>query len=137
MKFALCAACVLLFGGAALAQTGVGASTGVYSKAQAARGKAAYTDTCSTCHGDALEGADVIPPLTGTRFTSNWTGQTVGDLATRIRTTMPADNPGTLGLSATAEITAYLLEANSYPAGGTDLPASNSALAQLKLDAPR
>ncbi len=137
MKFAVSVACVLLFGGAALAQTGAGASSGIYSKAQAARGKAAYTEVCSTCHGDALEGADVIPPLTGTRFTSNWQGQTIGGLASRIRTTMPADNPGTLGLTATAEITAYLLEANGYPAGETDMPASNSALAQLMLDAPR
>jgi quinoprotein glucose dehydrogenase len=137
MKIVASFACALLLSGAALAQAAPAASSGVYSKAQAARGKAAYGDVCSGCHGDALEGADVIPPLTGTRFMSNWKGQTAGDLATRIRTTMPADNPGSLGQTASAEITAYLLEANGYPAGEADLPSGNSALAQIPLDAPR
>lgn len=127
----------LLLAGTALAETGRGASAGVYSKEQAMRGKTAYTQGCGGCHGAALEGADVIPALTGTRFMSNWKGQTVGDLATRIRTTMPADNPGSLGQAASAEITAYLLAANGYPAGETDLPSGNQALSQLTIDAPR
>lgn len=137
MKFVAGVTVTLLLAGAALAQTGQGASTGVYGNAQAARGKAAYVQACANCHGAALEGADVIPALTGTRFMSTWKGQTVGDLATRIRTTMPADNPGSLGQAASAELTAYLLEANGYPAGEADLPSGNQALSQLMIDAPR
>ncbi len=134
MKFFVSFACVLLIAGAALAQTPRGASTGVYSKAQAARGKAVYSESCSSCHGDALEGADVIPPLSGTRFIGNWKGQPVGELAARIRTTMPADQPGSLGQTASAEITAYLLEANGFPAGEAELPTGNQPLSQIIID---
>jgi quinoprotein glucose dehydrogenase len=134
MKFVASVVCVLALAGSALAQT-AGASAGAYSKAQADRGKTAYTDHCSTCHGDAMEGADVIPPLSGTRFMSNWKGQSVGDLVTRIRNTMPADDPGALGQAASTDVTAYILQFNGYPAGEADLPASSSVQGQIAIDA--
>ena len=118
---------------AALAQT---ASTGIYSKAQAERGAALYANTCARCHGASMEGLDVAPPLTGGLFLGNWSGQPVAALAARIRTTMPLDQPGTLGLTASAELTAALLAANGYPAGAADMPTSATALQALAIDAP-
>jgi mono/diheme cytochrome c family protein len=118
---------------AALAQP---ASTGIYSKAQAERGAALYANTCARCHGPSMEGLDVAPPLTGGVFLGNWSGQPVAALAARIRTTMPLDQPGTLGLTASAEITAALLAANGYPAGAADMPTSASALQAVTIDAP-
>src|SRR5581483_6623527 len=70
---------------------------GVYTETQAKRGEAVFIDFCSNCHGRNLEGADMTPPLTGGVFTANWDGLTVGDLADRIRVSMPFDRPGTLG----------------------------------------
>jgi S-disulfanyl-L-cysteine oxidoreductase SoxD len=122
------------FGAVAMAQT---ASTGVYSKAQADQGAALYAMHCARCHGDALEGLDVAPPLTGARFLGNWTGQPIGALASRVRTSMPLDNVGVLGVADSVQITAFLLQANGYPAGTSDMPTASQGLAALTLDAPR
>jgi quinoprotein glucose dehydrogenase len=124
---------VLSLAWAALAQT---ASTGIYSKAQAERGAALYANTCARCHGPSMEGLDVAPPLTGALFLGNWSGMPVAALAARIRTTMPLDQPGTLGLTASAELTTALLAANGYPAGAADMPTGAAALQALTIDAP-
>jgi quinoprotein glucose dehydrogenase len=118
---------------AAVAQT---ASKGVYTPAQAARGAALYAANCTRCHGASMEGLDVAPPLTGQRFLGNWTNQSVADLAKRIRTSMPLDMPGTLGLQDSADITTAVLAANGYPAGAAELPASASGQQPLTVDSP-
>ncbi len=71
---------------------------GVYSKAQAERGMKLYADACARCHGASMEGLDVAPPLTGARFLGNYAGQPAAALSSRIRTSMPLDMPGSLGL---------------------------------------
>jgi hypothetical protein len=38
----------------------------------------------------------MTPPLTGGAFMANWDGLTLGDLAERIRNTMPLNAPGSL-----------------------------------------
>ena len=53
----------------------------------------------------------------GAEFISDWAGLTLGDLFDRIRTTMPQDNPGKLSRDTYAEILAFLLKENGYPAG--------------------
>ncbi len=60
----------------------------------------------------------------------------MADLAKRIRTSMPLDMPGTLGLQASADVTASILAANGYPAGAADLPANSSAQQPLMIDSP-
>lgn len=129
------AAALAILPGIALSQgTGSAASSGVYSAAQAARGQTQYTAQCASCHGEDMGGVDVVPALSGSTFNGNWKGQTAGALATRIRTTMPLDKPGTLGLAATADVTAFILSKNGYPAGSTDLPRETSLLQSVKLD---
>jgi mono/diheme cytochrome c family protein len=118
----------------ALAQAPAKASAGAYTKAQADRGAALFSANCARCHGEALEGVDVAPPLTGARFLANWTGHPVAALAIRIRTTMPMDNPGALGLAQAADVTAYILSQNGYPAGAAELP-SGPAAGAVMLDA--
>ena len=120
---------------AAAAQGGSAASAGIYSKAQAERGMKLYADACARCHGASLEGLDVAPPLTGARFLGNYVGQPAAALASRIRTSMPLDMPGSLGLQASADLTAALLAANGYPAGGGELPSSSSAQQTITIDA--
>ncbi len=104
---------------------------GVYSDAQAERGRQLYIDTCSACHGQALEGADEAPALTGSTFTANWDGLSVGDLLERIRISMPQDQPGKLTREQYADVVAYLLHENKFPAGKTDLPAELPKLKQI------
>jgi len=95
---------------------------GVYTAEQTRRGEAAYLQTCASCHGTALEGGDMTPPLVSGAFTSNWNDLTVGDLFDRIRTTMPLDNPGKLSRQQNADVIAFVLKANGWPAGTTELP---------------
>lgn len=88
---------------------------GVYTKDQADKGKGFYARDCASCHGDSLGGGDVPPALVGGDFLSKW--ENVGSLFDRIRTTMPIGREGTLSRETNAAITAFILEANSFPAG--------------------
>ena len=110
---------------------------GVYTTAQAATGKAAYEAKCLTCHGAEMNGAEMAPPLAGGVFLGNWGGQSVGDLATRIHTTMPASDPGSLSNQETADITAYILSFNQFPAGAAARPADPQLQTQITIAAEK
>src|SRR5262245_30223530 len=69
---------------------------GVYTSEQAKRGEALYAQSCAACHGNALEGGEMAPPLAGGAFNANWNGLTMGDLSERVRISMPQNNPGSL-----------------------------------------
>ena len=101
---------------------------GVYTREQAARGAQLYADQCALCHGTDLTGGESAPPLMGGEFQSNWNGLTVGDLFERIRTTMPANRPGSLNRDKTADILALILNANQFPAGAKELERQTEAL---------
>lgn len=105
---------------------------GVYSAEQATRGKAGYEAKCAVCHGMGLEGADAAPPLAGGRFLDNWKGQSVHALVTRTRTTMPLNEPGSMGTAETSEIIAYMLQANQFPAG-QELPTDGQSQQQIQI----
>jgi quinoprotein glucose dehydrogenase len=110
---------------------------GVYTDAQADRGRAAYARNCQMCHGEALGGIDSAPALVGGTFMGNWVGQTIGDLALRVRTTMPLNNPGSLSSAAAADIVALILRSNGYPAGATELPRNAQVLQMFRIDAQK
>jgi mono/diheme cytochrome c family protein len=103
-------------------------SDGVYTKEQAGRGQAKYAQVCSNCHQSDLSGSDQAPGLAGGDFLDRWDGQSVGDLADRIRTSMPLDDVGSLNVQLSADLAAYLLQANGFPAGQTELPADRSVM---------
>jgi quinoprotein glucose dehydrogenase len=123
---------------AALVQTaGPSVWDGVYTAEQTQRGETAYLQTCASCHGTAFEGGDMTPPLVGGAFTSNWNDLTVGDLFERIRTTMPLDKPGRLSRQQNADVIAFLLKANGWPAGTVELPPDPPALNQIRIQSVR
>jgi mono/diheme cytochrome c family protein len=107
---------------------------GVFTEEQVKRGVVAYQKECASCHGSALEGGDMTPPLVGGGFTSNWNDLTVGDLFERIRMTMPLDNPGKLTRQQNADVIAYVLKTNAWPSGATELPPDAGALKQIKIE---
>jgi quinoprotein glucose dehydrogenase len=125
--------------GAAAVQESASASVwdGVYSEAQARRGEEVYRQACANCHGPELEGADMTPGLTGGVFTSNWNDLTLGDLFERIRTTMPLDKPGSVSRQQNADLVAFLLKANQWPAGTTELTRELGALKQIRIQSSR
>jgi mono/diheme cytochrome c family protein len=108
---------------------------GVFTAEQAKRGQARYTELCESCHGDTLAGGESAPPLAGGEFLSNWNTLTVGDLFDRTRSTMPQNKPGSLSREANAEIMAYLLSANQFPAGKQPLPQSSEVLKEIRIEA--
>ena len=107
---------------------------GIYTAAQADRGKTVYTSHCAKCHGDDLGGKDEVPELDGAHFMADWTGQSVADLVQRIRSTMPMDNPGTLGGASTADVVAFLMQQNGAPAGSAELPNDASMQSIIRID---
>src|ERR1700691_3169678 len=110
---------------------------GVYTKEQAGRGQPLYNQHCASCHADTLMGGEMSPPLVGGEFMSNWNGLTLGDLFERIRTSMPQNKPGTLSREVNADITAYILSVNKFPAGKTELPHSAEFLREIRIDSEK
>src|SRR6059036_2278544 len=75
---------------------------GVYTDAQAERGDKLFADQCAKCHGPDMSGGDA-PSLAGSEFASDWDDLSLGDLADRLRTSMPQDKPQSLSREQTAD----------------------------------
>lgn len=105
---------------------------GVYTEDQAKRGAEIFDRECAQCHGPAGAGGSMAPALVGAAFTANYDGQTVGDLFDRNRTTMPVGKEGKLSAQQNADITAFMLQVNKFPAGSAELAAQSMALKQIK-----
>jgi len=110
---------------------------GVYTEEQAKRGEPIYHKECAACHGDMLTGGESAPPLTGGAFLANWNGLTVGDLFDRIRKTMPQTNPGHLTRQQDADILAFMLSVNKFPAGKTELYRQSEMLKEIRFEAEK
>src|ERR1700678_4326918 len=123
-------AVAMVFGLAA--QTTRSVWDGVYSEDQSKRGSTLYAKECASCHGTELTGGESAPALVGDGFLSNWNGTTVGDLFERIRKSMPQDDPGRLSRQQDADILAFVLNANKFPAGNTELDRETAALKLIK-----
>ncbi|WP_419815645.1 c-type cytochrome [Glacieibacterium sp.] len=106
---------------------------GAFTAEQAQRGKASYTQACAVCHGPSLGGGDSAPPLSGGVFLNNWNGTTTGSLFERIHDTMPASDPGSLSGKTVADIEAYILQTNGFPAGAVPLPADQQLMTVTKI----
>jgi mono/diheme cytochrome c family protein len=107
---------------------------GVYSQAQAKRGEALYQEQCASCHGPDLAGGEMAPAVVGADFYSGWLDLTLGDLSERIRISMPQNNPQSLSRAQTADILAYLLFRNNYPAGENELYSQTEFLNTIKIE---
>ena len=109
--------------------------SGVYTAAQADRGRATFEASCAMCHRADLSGrGTAIPALRGDAFTSERYGKSVGDLYELIRSTMPPGRPASLAPEAYADVVAYLLSANAFPAGAAELPHHEESLHGIVFD---
>lgn len=84
-----------------------------------------------------MTGGESAPPLAGGQFLSNWNGLTMDVLFDRIRITMPSDNPGRVGRPAKADILAYILSVNRFPAGKMELQYKSERLKDILIEATK
>ena len=119
---AAAAAAMLPAGREVIAQPGKSVWDGVFTMEQAARGEGSYQKECSSCHGAALEGdGGFAPALVAEAFTGRWQNGTVGDVLIVVKASMPQDRPAALSPDVYADIVAFMLKMNNYPAGQTEL----------------
>lgn len=96
---------------------------GVYTALQADRGERSFRRVCAECH--------VASEFTGSGFRYAWSGRTVGDFFDVVRTQMPYDKPGSLDRRTYADILAYVLRRNDFPAGDVELPSDDTGLGRI------
>jgi mono/diheme cytochrome c family protein len=120
------AACCVVAGGTALAGQ---APAKIYTKAQAQAGRHVYKTQCESCHGSNLQGISG-PPIGGDAFLkkAKLLGWSVENMRHVIVNQMPADNPGSLSPKQYAEVEAYVMARNCYPAGNTKFPQKSTKM---------
>lgn len=108
--------------------------SGVFTSAQASRGKSSFDGVCARCHGVQLAGGtDGGPTLKGAAFLDHWSNDTLASLYVKIRDTMPRNTPGTISEEVKVEILAYLLQQNGFPSGTTEIKADLPALDEVRV----
>lgn len=94
---------------------------GVYTAAQAARGKALFQNSCSRCHNPELIGSERGPALKGELFWSHWEDDVLLTLFTKIRDTMPQGGIESVPDEGKLDVLAHILSMNEVPAGSEEL----------------
>ena len=101
------------------------APAGAYSVEQAARGRAAFGETCRECHASS--------EFRGRAFEFTWRRRTAWAFYREVRRTMPEDFPGGLAPQTYVDIIAYVLEINDYAPGGPELLPNEESLRRVPL----
>ena len=107
--------------------------SGVFTAAQAERGKADFEKNCSNCHNTNLSGTVRAPALRGDRFMQAWQKGSVEVLFAKLRDSMPANYPESVPEESKIDILSYLLQQNGYPAGSAELKLDEKELADIQI----
>lgn len=110
------------------AQAKKSVKAGVYAAAQADRGIAIFRSKCASCHAPNR--------FTDDLFYTSFAGKPLWEMFDVISDSMPEDNPGSLKKEEYADVIAYLLKLNKFPAGNTDLPTGKEALSAIMMEKP-
>jgi len=116
---------------------------GVFTAAQATRGRLAYSGGCGFCHGRRLNGAPddpdmrSTPPLARARFLREWNGRSLATLFEYTRLTMPEDNPASFTDEEYVDVIAYMLSMSRMPAGDDELLPDSQSLARIVIEPRR
>lgn len=110
----------------AAAPSGPSTLGGIYTDAQATRGRYVYTGTCRSCHSPTSH--------TGATFAQWWRGKRLSDLFTFISEKMPKNDPGTLAPEDVADVVAYLLKMNAMPVGTAEIYPDADSLKQFRIE---
>ena len=99
---------------------------GVYTTAQADRGKKTFNEKCSGCHEPSR--------FSGDSFHEAWDGKPLKEIWDIASGTMPEDNPGSLKQQEYADIIAYFLSLNAYKTGDAELQPGGVPMAAIKIE---
>ena len=99
---------------------------GVYTAAQAERGKKTFSDKCTACHEPSR--------FSGETFYESWNNKALKEIWDVASGTMPEDNPGSLKQNEYADIIAYFLSLNEFPAGDAELQPGAAPMAAIKVE---
>lgn len=99
---------------------------GVFTSAQASRGREQFQLTCTACH--------TIAEHTGRKFGTKWAGTTLNELFELMSNTMPESEPGSLKPEQYASIVAFFLKESAYPEGQRELPSDVDALKKIRVE---
>jgi mono/diheme cytochrome c family protein len=105
---------------------------GVYSAAQANRGRLVIEANCSACHGDDLLGLEG-PALVGNAFMLKWEQRNLDALFRKIRDTMPTGAVTSLSDDEKIDAVAYVLQQNGFAEGTMELAPDIDALAHIPM----
>jgi cytochrome c5 len=105
---------------------------GVYTDAQAKRGKIAFDADCASCHGPDLNGASG-PSLRGEVFLKRWEFKGLNTLVGKVFDTMPNGYATNVQESVKVDMVSYILQTNGYPAGGQELVDDLDALQEIPI----
>ena len=99
---------------------------GVYTSAQALRGRDVFAAYCKSCHTATFH--------SGPTFRSKWYGRSVNDLYRYIRREMPKNAPGSMSDEEYTLAVVYLLRINGMPTGSQPLASDSTVLQHIRLD---
>jgi mono/diheme cytochrome c family protein len=108
---------------------GGGALAGIYSQAQANRGRDQFRSMCAECH--------TVPEFSDNAFKLKWSRRSLGDLYTFIHQNMPDSAPGILTPQQAVDLTSYILSLNAVPAGSAQLAPDETRLNGISLSGLR
>lgn len=100
---------------------------GVYTRAQASRGRKLYQRRCRTCH----EGDEFTA-----EFMETWSGRSAFELVDLLLATMPEEDPGVGGSESFTDIVAYLFHLNGLPKGEVEMPSDEASLKLILIEGP-
>jgi len=124
---------MLLAAVAVKAQSPTSVKDGVYTAAQALRGKAVFEKSCASCHALVPKGPVTStspgPDLAGDEFLMHVGAKPAWGLAKTILDTMPNDFSMEMTEPIALDLTAYLLQVNKFPDGKTSLTADTAKTA--------
>jgi S-disulfanyl-L-cysteine oxidoreductase SoxD len=101
---------------------------GVYTASQSDRGQALYRSKCASCHAPNR--------FTDDLFYTSFAGKPLWEMFDVISDTMPEDDPGGMKKEEYADVIAYLLKLNNFPAGAVELPVDKDALSLIMMEKP-
>ena len=106
--------------------------SGVFTAAQAERGRAIVQNHCSECHHEDLSGGEG-PALAGPTFMLKWETHSVERLFHKIRDTMPSVGSTEVTDEQKLDSVAFILQENGFPAGSAELADTPGTLASLRI----